>query len=77
MEERAPYRLASAESLDPSIHLPTNHRPNPQGGLPPPTPVRHVARPSVRVFADGFQMILAKIFDWKVVQNRSAKWLVV
>lgn len=41
MEERSlPGR--QAPSPDPSIRLPTDHRPTPQGALPPPTPVRRL-----------------------------------
>ncbi len=45
------------------VNQPTNHRPTPQGGLPPPTPLRHVPRPCVRHFGNRFHIIFALNFS--------------
>ncbi len=59
-EERgSSYRGGRGRGHRPSIH-PT--RPTPQGLRVPAPPVRHVPRPSVRVFGNRFQIIFCSIF---------------
>ncbi len=48
--------------LDPHAHQPDQDRPAPQASRDSSTPVRHVARPSERVFGDRFHIILRSIF---------------